>query len=124
MSKVWREKADPAKHRDFMSNQVEGGMPIEASRDNLIEKWVYFAEVKDFVFQLASLQQVRECKAYFVQKIHPSTMNANHNPHEHYWHPWYAKLPKGMVGEKQRHKVVKAMDAILAKWGDDNDAAN
>lgn len=32
MSKVWREIADPAKHRDFMSNVIEGGVPVTKTR--------------------------------------------------------------------------------------------
>lgn len=117
MSKIWREIADPEKHRDFMSTTVEGGIPIKKSRDNLIEKWVYFAKVNDFVFQFADLDQVREARAYFSRKIHPSTMNKNYIPHEHYWHPWYAKLPKGLTKEKNRIKVLKSLDEILSKWG-------
>jgi hypothetical protein len=117
VSKTWREIADPEKHRDFMSTRVEGGIPIAKSRDNLIEKWVYFAEVKGFVFQFSGLEQVRECKVYFEQKLHPSTKNMDHPPHEHYWQPWYAKLPKGMTKDKTRKKVIKAMDKILKQWG-------
>jgi len=91
-----------------MSTCIEGGVPIE--------KWVYLAEIDGFVFQFANLDQVRECRAFFAQKIHPSTMEKDHNPHEHFWHPWLARLPKGMTKEKNRVKVLKAMDEILAKW--------
>ncbi|MEZ5986131.1 MAG: hypothetical protein R3B94_09285 [Hyphomonas sp.] len=116
MSKIWREIADPARHRDFMSSRVEGGLPIEASRDNLIEKWVYLAEVDGFVFQLSSLVQVRECRDYFTLKIRPSGRDPDHNRNEHYWQPWHARLPKGMLSEKARAKVLQAMDAILQRW--------
>ncbi len=117
MSKVWREIVDPAKHRDFMSNTVEGGRSVAKSRDNLIEKWVYFAEVNGFVFQFAGIDQALECKKYFEQKVHPSTVEKDHNTHEHYWHPWYSKLPKGMTKNKNRLKVIKAIDKILGQWG-------
>jgi len=117
MSKVWREIADPAKHRDFMSSLMEGGIPIEKSRDNLIKKWVYLAEVSDFKFQFANIGQVLECKHYFEQKIHPSTKGENHIPYEHYWQVWYCKLPKGMTKNKNRVKVIEAMDEILGRWG-------
>lgn len=100
-----------------MSNQVEGGIPVERSRDNLIEKWVYFAEVDGFVFQFGNLEQVKAAQNYFSQKVHPSTRKPNHNPHEHYWHPWYGKLPKGMTKEKNRIKSLKALDEILLNWG-------
>lgn len=100
-----------------MSNTVEGGKPIAKSRDNLIKKWVYFAEVNGFVFQFADMGQVAECKKYFEQKIHSSTKGENHIPHEHYWHPWYSKLPKGMVKNKSRLRVIKTLDKILVRWG-------
>jgi len=116
MSKVWREKADPKKHFDFMSNHNEGGIPIQKSRNNLIEKWVYLAEVCNFTFQFASIEQVKECKSYFENKIHPSTMGGN-PPFEHYWHPWFSKLPKGINKGVKRQKVIKALDKILSKWG-------
>jgi hypothetical protein len=117
MSKVWREKADPDIHSDFMSTYNEGGIPIEKSRDNLVEKWVYFAEVSNFVFQFKDLDQVRECKAYFEQKVHPSTAG-DHPPFEHYWHPWYCRLPKGITKENKRVKVLKALNSLLDKWGE------
>jgi len=116
MSRVWREIADPKKHSDFMSTTNEGGLPIDASRDNLIEKWVYLADVCKFTFQFASLTQVEECKSYFEQKTHPSSIG-EHPPSEHYWQPWYCKLPKGINKGVKRTKVIKALNQILDKWG-------
>jgi len=115
MSKVWREIADPNKHSDFMSTTNEVGVPISKSRDNLIEKWVYFADVCNFTFQFASIEQVKECLAYFSKKTHPSTIG-EHPPYEHYWHPWYCKLPKGINKGTRREKVVKCLNQILVKW--------
>ena len=99
-----------------MSNTFTGGSPVPASKDNLIEKWVYLAEVNGFVFQFANLEQVVECKQYFEQKTHPSTIGY-HPPYEHYWQHWYCKLPKGITKNKNRIKVLKAMDKILTEWG-------
>jgi len=117
MNKVRREIADPKKHSDFMSSYNEGGIPIEKRKDNLINKWVYIAEVCNFAFQFQSIEQVKECKAFFEQKTHPSTRDI-HPPHEHYWHPWYCKLPKGIIKEVNRQKVLKALNSILDKWAD------
>jgi len=99
-----------------MSTHNEGGIPIEKSSDNLIQKWVYIAEVCNFTFQFASIEQVKECKQYFTEKTHSSTRDNSYPPHEHYWHPWYCKLPKGIIKETNRLKVVKALDSILKKW--------
>lgn len=99
-----------------MSTYNEGGVPVKRSRDNLIEKWVYFANVCNFTFQFVSIEQVKECEAYFKKKIHSST-RGDHPPHEHYWHPWYCKLPKGINKGVKREKVRKALSQIIAKWG-------
>ncbi len=115
MTNFWREEADPEKHRDYMATYDYEGVPIEKSKDNLIKKWVYFAEVEGFVFQFASLEQVKECKAYFEQKTHHSTMGY-HTPYEHYWQAWYCRLPKGITKNNKRKKVLKVLDEILQKW--------
>ena len=98
-----------------MSTRNEGGVPINVSRDNLIEKWVYFADVCNFTFQFNGIAQVKECKEYFSRSIHPSTRELGHSS-EHYWHCWHSKLPKGMTKKAKREKVLKALDQILVKW--------
>ncbi|MDE3895987.1 MULTISPECIES: hypothetical protein [Vibrio] len=115
MSKIWRELADPKVHSDFMSSYNEGGVPVKKSRDNLLEQWVYFVNVCGFTFQFVSIEQIIECKAYFVQKVHPSTRDS-HPPSEHFWHPWYCKLPKGLNKTSNRKRVLKALDCALQKW--------
>ena len=98
-----------------MSTHTEGGIPVEKSKNNLAVKWVYMAEVYGFTFQFADLEQVRICKKYFEANIHPSTRD-RHPPHEHYWHPWYGKLPKGLNKKERSQKVIKALDLISSKW--------
>ncbi len=114
MSKVWRERKNATKHKDFMNSYVLGGIPVE-KRDNLIIDWVYFAEVEGFIFQFISLEQVKECKTYFEQKTHSST-KAFHPPYEHYWQPWYCRLPKGITKKNKKRKVLKALNEILLNW--------
>ena len=116
MSRIWREIADPSKHRDFMSTRNEGGNAVKASRDNLIEKWVYFADVSNFTFQFSDINQDVECRDYFTKTIHASTKEKGHDL-EHYWHPWYSRLPKGINKGVRRVKVLKALNEILNKWG-------
>lgn len=115
MSNVWREEADPEKHSDFMSTYRPGGITVEKSKDNLIKKWVYFAKISDFTFQFASLDQVKECKDFFENKVHPSTADS-YNKLERFWHSWYCKLPKGMLKDSKRQKVLKALEMILDTW--------
>ena len=122
MSRVWKEVADPKKHYDFMSTYNEGGIPIEKSNDNLVPKWVYHAEVCGFTFQFASLEQVIECKEYFEKNVHPTTRD-QHPPYEHYWHPWYCKLPKGINKGAKRQKVIKALNKLLDNFHNQADAS-
>lgn len=98
-----------------MSSWNEGGVPIEKSRNNLIKKWVYIAEVSNFTFQFANIGQVQECLDYFEKNVHPSTIGS-HPPYEHYWQPWCCKLPKGLKNRANRQKVIKALNQIMAKW--------
>ena len=116
MARYWREMADPEKHFDFMSSHNEGGVPIPKSSDNLVPKWVYFADVCSFTFQFATIEQVNQCIAYFEQKTHPSTID-NHPPFEHYWQPWYCKLPKGLNKKAKKQKVLKVLYQITQRWG-------
>jgi hypothetical protein len=115
MAKFWREKADPKKHCDFMSTRNEGGLPVQSSEHKLVTKWVYLIEVDGFTFQFISLEQAIECKAYFSSKTHPSTREAGH-VWEHYWHPWYCKLPKGMTRTAKRKKLIKTIDSLLNRY--------
>jgi len=117
MTKVWRELADPQKHRDHMSSTNDGGLAVAKSRDKLIEKWVYIVDIYDFEFHFSSLEQVREAKSYFEQKIRPSTRNASHNPYERWWQQWYCKLPKGLMKEKRRLKMIAALEKVLQEFG-------
>lgn len=100
-----------------MSSRHIGGLPVKAPRDNLIEKWVYFAEVSGFVFQFADLDQVRECKEYFSKTAHPSTREPGHDL-EHYWQSWETRLPKSIKSGAKREKVLKALDQILDNYHD------
>lgn len=87
MTRHWKEKLDPSKHRDFMRGyQDAGGLPLDAPPDNLLESWVYFVEVARFTFQFVSVDQICEALRYFEEGIHPSTKEYN-NGLEHYWQP-------------------------------------
>ena len=68
-----------------------------------------------FFFQFANLNQVQECKAYFSEKTHASTREEGHDL-EHYWHPWFSKLPPGIKKSSKKQKVIKVLDQILEEW--------
>ncbi len=116
MARHWKEKLDPNKHRDLMrGHQDAGGLPVDAPRDNLLQEWAYFVDVAGFTFQFVSTDQICEALRYFEVKIHPSTKEYN-NGLEHYWQPWFCRLPPGIKSEAKRVKVVKALKAALAEY--------
>lgn len=106
--KIWKEKADPQKHKDYMSTSWVGGISIPKPKDNLIEKWVYFVKEGGFTFQFTSINQIEECIDYFSTKIHPST-RLNHDIYEHYWQTWHERLPHGITKKGKREKILKAL---------------
>ena len=112
MARFWKEKLDPAKHRDWMKTAHVGGFPVESAFDNLNERWVYFVHVCSFTFQFQSLQQIEECLAYFSQKVHPSSMVPNVML-EHEWQSWDQRLPHWLFEEPKRKCVIKALQCAL-----------
>ena len=116
MSRIWKERCDPSKHRDFMTgHQDAGGRPVEAARDNLIEKWVYFVHAASFTFQFHSVAQIEEAKEYFITKIHPARREPNEGL-EHYWQRWFERLPPGLQGEAKRKKITKALEQAISEF--------
>ncbi|NQZ59834.1 MAG: hypothetical protein HRT88_20475 [Lentisphaeraceae bacterium] len=112
--KIWKEKLDPSKHKDYMSTNSLGGDPVKAPKDNLIEAWVYFVKECGFTFQFISLEQIEECIDYFSTKTHPSTKEYN-NGLEHYWQKWYERLPSGLTKNGKREKVLKTLTEAKEK---------
>ena len=116
MSKHWKERFDPAKHRDFMTGRQDaGGRPRPAKRDPLIEEWAYFVRVNGFTFEFASVDQVREALAYCREKVHP----ARREPDvwlEHYWQRWFERLPKGLLKGAKRGEVVAALERAVEEF--------
>lgn len=116
--KVWRERADPAKHRDYMSVHGVGGAALRqyASRS---KHWMYFLQSPNekFVFSFHGLEQVEECKVYFKRKVQGSTKLVVLFEHE--YHMWYSRLPKGLTTKNNRKKILKLLDKITDQWGDD-----
>ena len=115
MSRHWREKLNPKKHRDYMISVGDGGHYIEPPRDNLIIQYVYFVEVVGFTFQFSSIAQIYQALEYCKQKTHPSTLKSGIFL-EHYWQKWYERLPKGLLKGTKRDKVVKALEKAVLEF--------
>lgn len=118
MGKFYKKRVTKTgEFRDYMSSYDETGVAIVAPKDNLVKKWVYFLEIFDFCFTFASISQIKEAKEYFEKKTYPS--NKNFCPNEHFWNPWYCRLPKGFMRENKKKQILKELNKMLRKWGDE-----
>ena len=115
MSRHWKETLDVNKHIDYMADHSIGGRSPVAPRDSLLTPDVYFVDVCSFTFQFQSIEQLRHCLSYFQIKIHPSGREAHVN-YEHYWQPWYQRLPQYLFEEPKRKKVVVALERAQADF--------
>ncbi|HLU08313.1 MAG TPA: hypothetical protein VK003_01495 [Oceanobacillus sp.] len=120
MARIWKEKLDLERHRDYMRYPFARGshrnaIP-KAPPDKLIEKWVYFVDVCSFTFQFHSIEQIQECLDYFSQKPIPSSGKSGGKQLEPYWRAWHERLPMWLKEEPKRQKVVKALERALTEF--------
>jgi hypothetical protein len=72
----------------------------------------YVVRAEGFTFQFVSLDQIRECLAWFEQPIHPSS--ARPIAAGEHWQAWYERLPKGLGSNAKRRRIVAALEAALS----------
>jgi hypothetical protein len=110
--KIWKELFDPGRHQDRMDSFKHIGHAADPHR-SIREHWVYFAEVSGFTFEFMSLDQVRECLAYFEQRLHPSS-RVDIGSAEH-WEVqrWYERIPGQLKSDRDRPEVVRTLSALL-----------
>jgi len=60
------------------------------------------------------LAQIQECLAYFSQKLHPS--RRVHIEFGERWIPWYERLPQRLFEERNRLRVIKALQKALDEF--------
>ena len=119
MSKHWVEKYDELKHRNKMWG--EGINPPE-NRDNKLAPYnVYFVRECGFTFEFHSIQQLVAFKEHFSRKIQSSTLI----PENELWkyggdhsemQRWFERLPKGLVSNQKRTKIVKALERAIENF--------
>jgi hypothetical protein len=115
MAKHWSEPLDPKRHRNFFTSAIGGRAVCSDPHSRLRGGRAYFVRAEGFTFQFVSLDQVRECLAWFKQPIHPSSADSTVD-FEHYWQRWYERLPKGLTRNPKRERIVAALDAALADF--------
>jgi hypothetical protein len=69
--------------------------------------------VAAFTFHFFSVAQVRDCLAYYSQKVHPSS-RAPLGAADHWeLQRWFERLPMYLLEEPKRVKVIKAPERAL-----------
>lgn len=119
---IWREKADPKIHRDFMIPRHAGGQAVERPRDNLLPHYVYFLRLdSDNVLIFQGMSQVHKCRSYFLNSSSSTRKARWFGERDHGEGPWYCRLPKGITQVKRRQRILKLLDELIQMYGDDHD---
>ncbi len=113
MSKYWIEKYNSSKHKNKMWG--EGIKPPEGRHRTLDPYNVYFVRECSFTFEFHSISQLDACIQHFSRKLQPSTKipgSELDNYGSDYWERqrWFESLPKGLVSNHQRPKILKALE--------------
>ncbi|WP_148261963.1 hypothetical protein [Methylomonas methanica] len=116
MSKHWIEKYNELKHQNKMWGE---GINPPKNRNNELDPYnVYFVRECGFTFEFHTLEQMLACKKHFSRKIQPSTRIPeselwNYSGDHSEMQRWFEKLPKGLVSNKQRPKILNAFERAL-----------
>ena len=85
-----------------MSTWTEGGGPLPSNTDH-----VYELSFAGTTLVFVDEDQVREAEAFFDNQLRPAS--AAYTAREHYWHPWFARLPAKVLKSTNRPKIAKAL---------------
>ena len=92
---------------------------------NLIPRHTIIVRVASFAFRFDTIEQLRECLAYYERKTHPSSMipaKTLASDLGEDWRElrgwdverWFERLPMYLLEEPKRQKVIKALSKALA----------
>jgi hypothetical protein len=70
--------------------------------------------VVSFTFQFFSIEQVRDCLAYYERKTHPSSRLSIGAADHWEAQRWFDRLPMYLLEEPKRARVVRALSRALA----------
>lgn len=110
MPKFWIEPVDPERHVDHF--HAGSAHPRTRGAGQL----AYFVRVAGFTFEFATLDQIRECLAWFSFKIHPSSRVRVFEPEKGEWQLWHSRLPARVKKGSKRERVVKGLQAALVAF--------
>jgi hypothetical protein len=119
MSKHWKEPLDPARHVDhFHAGGAIPRRPVRGAR-----AYSYFVVVAGFTFELASLDQIKECLAFFSEPIHGTSRKPVFAPESGHWESWHERLPARILKGSKRERVMKALRDALEEFSAEETSA-
>ena len=111
MAQIWKEQLDWSLHQNKMDTPVNYHLKI-----NFVPKWIFFVRVCSFTFEFHTTNQIRECLAYYSQKIHfSSRIDIGSGDHWEFQR-WFERLPMYLTEEPKRQKVVKALTKAIKQF--------
>ena len=111
MARVWTEAFRPEKHSAPW--EYWGSLDDHLRAPGLIPKRVLLVNVVSFTFQFFTIQQLRDCLAYFDRKTHPSSRLSIGAADHWEAQRWFERLPMYLLEESKRKKVLKALNQAL-----------
>ncbi len=79
----------------------------------LIPRKMLKVVVASFTFRFISVDQIKDCLAYYEKKTHPSSIQHIGGADHWEFQRWFERLPMHLLEEPKRVKVVKALERAL-----------
>ena len=111
MTRIWREKLDPSRHLNRMEMPVTSRPTIAG-----LAPWVYFVRVCSFTFEFHSIEQIKACREYYLEKIHPSSRIDIGGADSWEVQRWFERLPMYLLEEPKRQRVLKALASAIDQF--------
>ena len=94
-------------------------MSVARPARDIVRPIVFFVDVAGFTFEFLTLAQIETALAFFSQKVRPTSRWPYPVAGISHWEAqrWFERLPKGLLKESRRPKVVAALQATLAEFG-------
>jgi hypothetical protein len=102
-----------------MKGEVDGKYQYDldySPKDPLIETWVFFVSVCQFTFQFLSLRQIEICIEHIERKMPPRRTPRRGSADVWEILRWYERLPAGLLKERNRPKLLKALRTALESF--------
>lgn len=124
MARWWKERYDPALHRNNMWDVSHDGHQHHvdgSAKSSNITQHVVMVQVEQFTFEFLSLGQLKDCIQYLAAEHHASSRIQEGIGAADHWEVqrWYERLPRYLFSATRRPRVLKALRAALGQFSND-----